>query len=332
MRVGLHTACKAHDPGPTHPDTTGRLEIIERALQGVESVTWESPFAARRAAVQQVHDPSYLDKLEAFCDAGGGPWDADTVASPETWRASLAAAGVAQWVAEEAYTTAPGTRTPFGLTRPPGHHAMYDDAMGFCFFNNVAIAAETLRRDHGAGRVAILDWDVHHANGTEEYVTNTEGTALVSLHQRGLYPGTGTFSSEGHDRALNVPLPSDLGDAGYLRAMEEVVEPALTSFDPAVVLVSCGFDAHQYDVLASQRLTEDGYGLLGDAVKRVAEDLDSGIGFVLEGGYSLDVIGGCATSLVDAFAGDVPNRPPPETDDRLDDAIARARAHPLIDG
>lgn len=330
MRIGLHDACRAHDPGPAHPDAKGRLEALERALENHPSVTWESPFAARRSAVEQVHDPEYLDELEAFCADGGGPWDTDTVASAETWRASLAAAGVAQWVAECALEATPGSNTPFGLTRPPGHHAMYDDAMGFCFFNNVALAAETLSRDHDIDRIAIVDWDVHHANGTEEYVINRDDIALISLHQEHLYPGTGTFSSEIHDLALNVPLPSDLGDAGYLRTMEEVVEPALTAFEPEAILVSCGFDAHSHDVLASQQLSTEGYALLGDAIKRFALDLDAALGFVLEGGYAIDVIGSCAVALVDAFSGSVPERPVERTNPRLTAAIDQARAHPII--
>lgn len=331
MRVGLHNACRGHNPGRAHPDSPGRLEALERALRNHPAVAWASPFAARRSAVEAVHDPDYLDELEVFCADGGGPWDPDTVASPETWRAALASAGVAQWVAEAAVSTAPGAHTPFGLCRPPGHHAMYDTAMGFCFFNNVAIAAETLLADHGVDRVGIIDWDVHHANGTEAYVIDRDDVALVSLHQRGLYPGTGTFRSERHERVLNVPLPSDLDDAAYLRAFEDAVVPAMTGFDPEVLLVSCGFDAHTGDVLASQRVSADGFGLLADAARCLAADLEVGIGLVLEGGYALDIIGNCATAVVDAFAGDPPERPPRSDDDRLATALGQIRGHPLIE-
>lgn len=330
MHVGLNGACRAHDPGQAHPDRPHRLDVIETAVADHDAVTWASPFAARRSAVEQIHDTAYVDELEAFCADGGGPWDPDTVASRDTWRASLAAAGVAQWVAERALTAAPGSGSPFGLTRPPGHHAMYDTAMGFCFFNNVALAAETLRRDHGVDRVGIVDWDVHHANGTEEYVIDREGVALVSLHQRGLYPGTGSLLGEGHDRVLNVPLPSDLDDGGYLRAFEAAVEPAMRGFDPAVVLVSCGFDAHQADVLATQRLSTDGYALLADAVRRLAEAVDAGVGLVLEGGYQLDVLGDCARAVVDGFAGEVPDRPSSGAAPLLEDTLAHAGEHPLV--
>lgn len=331
MRIGLHDACRAHDPGRSHPDSQGRLDALERALREHPATTWTSPFAARRSAIEQVHDPAYLDELETFCADGGGPWDADTVASPETWRAALAAAGVAEWVAEASASTTPGSASPFGLCRPPGHHAMYDDAMGFCFFNNVAIAAEALRTDHGVDRVGIIDWDVHHANGTESYVIDREGVALVSLHQRGIYPGTGTFRGERHDRVLNVPLPSDLRDGDYLRVFESVVTPAMVSFNPEVILVSCGFDAHVGDVLSSQRLSTDGYGLLAGATIDLAEACDAGVGLVLEGGYALDVIGNCARAVVDAFAGDVPTRPEMDDDERLGTAIAQASSHPLLD-
>lgn len=330
MRIGLHDACREHDPGPAHPDAKGRLEVLERHLRDHPAVEWTSPYAARRTAVETVHDPTYLDDLEAFCADGGGPWDADTVASPGTWPASLAAAGVAQWVAVEALETPPGRDTPFGLARPPGHHAMHADAMGFCFFNNVAIAAETLKRDYDVERVAILDWDVHHANGTEEYVINTDGVALISLHQQGLYPGTGSFASEIHECALNVPLPSDLGDAEYLLAIEEVVKPALETFGPDVILVSCGFDAHSHDVLASQQLSTTGYGLLADAIAQEAENLGAGLGFVLEGGYALDVIGDCAVALVEGLGGDVPERPDITAEATVHEALELARNHPLL--
>lgn len=330
MRIGLHSACRDHDPGRAHPDSSARLTAIERALDDHPTASWESPFAARRSAIETVHDPAYLDKLEAFCADGGGPWDPDTVASPETWRAALAAAGVSQWVAEGAVSSDPGPRTPFGLCRPPGHHAMYDTAMGFCFFNNVAIAAQTLFDDHGIERVGIIDWDVHHANGTESYAIDREGVALVSLHQRGLYPGTGTLRSESHDRVLNVPLPSDLGDADYLRAVEVAVAPAMRTFEPEVILVSCGFDAHIRDVLASQRLSSGGFGLLADATRQLSRELDAGCGVVLEGGYALDIIGNCARSVVDAFSGNIPDRPDESVDERLDDALAQVGSHPLL--
>ena len=330
MQIGLHEVCRLHDPGRAHPDTAARLDAIERALEQHPSVEWAAPFAARRPAVETVHDPDYLDELKAFCEAGGGPWDPDTVASSHSWRAALASAGVAQWVAEVAMDTKPGQESPFGLCRPPGHHAMYDTAMGFCFFNNVAIAAETLLRDHSARRVGIIDWDVHHANGTEAYIIERENVALVSLHQRGLYPGTGTLHSEQHDRVLNVPLPNDLDDAAYLTAFDETVVPAMRSFDPEVILVSCGFDAHVRDVLASQRLSTDGFGLLADATRTLATDLHAGVGFVLEGGYALDVIGNCARAVVDAFSGQAPTRPDSSENDRLRRSLDQLATHALL--
>lgn len=331
MRVGINEACFRHDPGRAHPDRRGRLEILRDALAERPSVELVEPAAASRAEVERVHDPDYLDRLLAFIDGGGGAWDPDTVASAATWEAALGAAGLATWASHRALETVPGAATPFALARPPGHHAMYDDAMGFCFVNNVAVGAASLLAETSAERVGILDWDVHHANGTEQFVIETPGTALVSVHERGLYPGTGTFRGETHERALNVPLPTDLGDGAYLHVFEATAVAAMRRFDPDVVLVSCGFDAVASDVLASQQLTPDGYGLLTDAVCRLGRELDCGVGFVLEGGYAIDALAPCAAALADAVAGDVPARPAYEPETELEDVVDRARAHPLID-
>ncbi len=330
MRVGTNEACYRHDPGRAHPDRIGRLEVLRDALSAHHDVRLVEPGPATRAEVERVHDPAYIDDLLAFIDAGGGAWDPDTVASADTWEAALGAAGLATWAANVGRETAPGADTPFALTRPPGHHAMYDDAMGFCFVNNVAVGAASVLEETPAERVGIIDWDVHHANGTESFVIHRPGTALVSLHQAGLYPGTGTFHGESHDRAMNVPLPSDLGDAGYLYAFEETAMAAMRRFDPDLVLVSCGFDAIRTDVLASQELTTDGYNLLADAVARLGRELGCGVGFVLEGGYAVDALGPSATAIADAFAGDVADRPDLDPDDALVDVVQRARAHPLL--
>ncbi|MFW6153522.1 MAG: histone deacetylase family protein, partial [Halobacteriota archaeon] len=205
-----------------------------------------------------------------------------------------------------------------------------DDAMGFCFVNNVAVAAEGVLAKGRADRVGIVDWDAHHANGTQQYVTDQPDAALVSLHQAGLYPGTGRLEATDTDRVVNVALPADLGDAAYLEAFDRTVVPAMSAFDPDVVLVSCGFDPHAKDVLASQRLTADGFGLLAGAVCELADALDAGVGVVLEGGYSLDVIGDCAVAMAEAFAGDVPPRPAYTTNRQLEAVIAEVERHPLV--
>lgn len=330
MLVGMNEVCKRHNPGRVHPDQPGRLTVIERALAECDHTAWSEPNPARRDDIERVHDVRYLDELHAFCTGGGGPWDPDTVASEETWSASLASAGLAIWAARRATKTPPGAETPFALCRPPGHHARADDAMGFCFFNNVAIAAASLLDEGMVERIGIIDWDAHHANGTQQYVQRQPSTALVSLHQRGLYPGTGRLESTDVERILNVPLPSDLGDAEYLHAFEQTVAPAMRAYGPDVLLVSCGFDIHRKDLLASQEVTCDGFGLLADGVKRLARELDVGVGFVLEGGYAMDVLGECATAIADAFAGHVPERPAYHADRRLEEVLEQTGAHPLI--
>lgn len=330
MYVGMNEACRRHDPGRVHPDQPGRLTVIEQAFAACEHTQWAEPHPASRDDIELVHDHAYLDDLRRFCADGGGPWDPDTVASEATWPASLASAGLAIWAAEEAVETSPGIDTPFALCRPPGHHALADDAMGFCFFNNIAVAAASLLDAGAVSRVGIIDWDAHHANGTQQFVQHQPGTSLVSMHQRGLYPGTGRLESANTDRVVNVPLPSDLGDGAYLHAFERTVVPAMTAFDPDVLLVSCGFDIHAKDLLASQELTSDGFGLLADAVQSLATSLGVGVGFVLEGGYAIDILGVCTTAIADACAGDVPPRPVYNVDQRLEEVLNKTDAHPLI--
>ncbi len=327
MDVGVHEDCAAHDPGPSHPDVPERLRILREALAERADTTMHPVEPASREAVEFVHDPAYLDELEAFCADGGGAWDPDTIATPETWPASFASAGIAQWVAQTAAPDRPGSATPFGLSRPPGHHARYDDAMGFCFFNNVAVGADTALRRTDADRVAIVDWDVHHANGTQEFVQRRANTALVSMHERGIYPGTGLETD--HDRIVNVPLPSDLDDETYLGVFQATVAPSIRAFDPDLLLVSCGFDAHHRDVLASQQLTPAGYGALTGAVQEVAATVDAGVGFVLEGGYALEVLEACITAVADACAGDVPPIEP-RRDERVRSVLQQVGEHALV--
>ncbi|HET9244144.1 MAG TPA: histone deacetylase [Gaiella sp.] len=226
---------------------------------------------ATRAQAERVHDASYLDALEARAEMG---WlDGDTLAGPTSWEGALLAAGCAIEAAVEG---------GFALVRPPGHHALPDRAMGFCLVGNVAVAARHAQDELGVERIAIVDWDVHHGNGTEAMFRGDDSVLFVSLHQWPFYPGTGGPGTS-DATTLNVPLPAGSGDAEYAAAFTELVEPAVRGFDPQLVLVSAGFDAHVDDPLAHMEVTEQGF----EELARRSAQLGPRVGAVLEGGYNL---------------------------------------------
>jgi acetoin utilization deacetylase AcuC-like enzyme len=242
---------------------------------------------AERSEIERVHDGAYIDAVDAVLDE---IWlDPDTFACATTWEAATLAAGCAIQAVESG---------GFALIRPPGHHALASSAMGFCIFNNAAIAARHAQRELGLGRVAIVDFDVHHGNGTEALFRQDPTVLVVSLHQWPFWPGSGGPGSS-NEHTVNVPLAAGSDDVEYARAFDEVVEPAVRAFEPDIVLVSAGFDAHRDDPLAGMAVSEVGFRELG----RRCNALAPRVAAVLEGGYNLETLPGLVEAALEGFEG-----------------------------
>jgi acetoin utilization deacetylase AcuC-like enzyme len=250
---------------PTEPHVETRERLL--ALLEVFEVVEGQP--ATRQQIERCHEPAYLDRLKAL--EARTLLDPDTVASETSWEAALLAAGC---------SLAAVDRDGFALVRPPGHHALPGRAMGFCLLNNAAIAARYAQEELGLGRIAIVDWDVHHGNGTQEIFWDDDSVLFVSMHQWPFYPGSGG-PGEGNETTVNVPLQAGSDDTDYLLAFEETVDPAVRGFEPELVLVSAGFDAHVDDPIAGMHVTADGFRELA---RRTAA-LGPRVASILEGGY-----------------------------------------------
>jgi acetoin utilization deacetylase AcuC-like enzyme len=297
-RFAEHTTPPGHPEGP---ERAGVFDAVAKAFAAGGGVV-RPPRPAVHEELARVHTADYLASLEKIA---GRPamLDPDTFTSPQSYEIALLAAGAAVDAARESYRSRSATLT---LVRPPGHHAEADRAMGFCLFNNVAVAAAALRAD-GAARVAIVDIDVHHGNGTQNSFYSDPTVLYISSHQFPYYPGTGdaaeTGAGPGRGATLNVPLAAGATDDIYLRAYERKVVPALDAFQPDIVLVSAGYDAHERDPLAGMRVTVSGFsriaGLLKDAAQRHCQGR---MAWITEGGYHLVALRECLEATIDVLS------------------------------
>jgi acetoin utilization deacetylase AcuC-like enzyme len=292
-----------HEGPPGHPERWQRVAAVTDAIRNSthDVVEIEAP-EVDVALLETIHSRSYIDEIRVFCAAGGGALDPDTFAVPASWQAAIHAAGAGP-AAVDALRNGEGTA--FVAVRPPGHHAERRQAMGFCLFNNVAITASYLK--HMRERVAIVDWDVHHGNGTQHSFYQDPDVLYISLHEFPLYPGTGWVDDLGGGRGrgttVNIPLPSGTIAASHLAAFDQLAMPTLRQFEPSWILVSSGYDAHRDDPLGGLSLESHHYGWMSKALGSVVS-ANRIISF-LEGGYDLAALGSGAVATVDGIVGRV---------------------------
>jgi acetoin utilization deacetylase AcuC-like enzyme len=303
MRLYVSPRVIEHTPPPGHPERPERAEVFARVAvaAGESGVDVREPEPASREALERVHAADYVDRIAATAGRAA-MLDPDTYTSPESYEVALLGAGAAAEAADHAWRRGePG----LALVRPPGHHAEAGKAMGFCLFNNVAVAAASLRAGE-ADRVAIVDIDVHHGNGTQAIFYDDPSVLYVSSHQFPYYPGTGaageTGDGSGVGATLNLPMGAGTTDAGFLEAYETTVVPALERFRPDAILVSAGFDGHELDPLGGWRLSTEGYRtvmvMLDEAAARLC---GRRIAVVTEGGYHLEALSDCLTATIDVL-------------------------------
>jgi len=296
-----HDAGLAHDV-PGHPERPARIVALEAEMERNDWFGWERVEAPRatRDELSRVHPPSHVDMVAELSARGGGAIDLDTSAVAGTYEAALRAAGGGVALVDALLRD--GEPCGVSAQRPPGHHAEAARAMGFCFFNNVAVAAAHARAVHGADRVLILDWDVHHGNGTNAIFHADPSVLFCSIHEWPLYPGTGPESDAGSGAGegftVNMPVPGGSGDAVHGSLVEHVVAALIRAWGPQLVLVSAGFDAHRADPLATCRLTEAGFAGMTASLRRACADVGAPIGVVLEGGYAVDALAASMAAVV----------------------------------
>jgi acetoin utilization deacetylase AcuC-like enzyme len=300
-----HPSSLQHETGP-HPEQPARIVAIERELEARNWLGFErvrSP-AVERSVLTAVHPELHVASIEQLCARGGGQIDFDTVVSEGSCEAARHAAGGAVRMVDLLLDGS--AATAFSAHRPPGHHASEARSMGFCLFNNVAVAARYALRERGLQRVMILDWDVHHGNGTNDIFHAENQVLFVSIHQSPLYPGTGPArdvgSGPGRGYTVNLPVPPGSGDDVFRSLVDRVAVPLVQAFEPQLLLISAGYDAHHEDPLAECRVTEEGYAAMTHSLRGAADSLGVPVGAVLEGGYALGALARSVAATMEALA------------------------------
>jgi acetoin utilization deacetylase AcuC-like enzyme len=307
-----HPSSLEHDTGG-HPENARRIVAIERALAERDWLGWDvrlSP-AASREQIAAVHSARHVERIEAICARGGGMIDMDTVVSPGSYAAALHAAGGCVALVDALMDgSADAPVAGASLHRPPGHHAEPEQAMGFCLFDNVAVGAQHALDAHGPRRVMILDWDVHHGNGTNAIFHARDDVLFCSIHQSPLYPGTGPASDvgsgPGEGFTVNLPVPGGSGDEVFLSHVAHVVRPLALAYEPDLLLVSAGYDAHADDPLASCVVTDAGFAGMAALMRACAVQLGVPLGIVLEGGYDLAALSRSLVATLEAVGAPEP--------------------------
>ncbi len=299
-----------HDTGPGHPERPERIRVlVDMIRQRPTEVTLVPPRLATADELALVHEGWHVERVAATREMPRYAFDADTPTSPESYEVARLAAGGFLALLDE--IVAGRLDNGFALVRPPGHHAERTRAMGFCLFNNVAVGAEYLRRRHGVERVLIVDWDLHHGNGTQHIFERDPSVLYLSTHQYPYYPGTGAADEvgqgEGKGGTVNLPFPAGFGDAEYAEAFRQVIEPVARQFAPQFVLISAGFDCHARDPLGGMVVTETGFRSMTRLLLQIADDCSGGrCAAILEGGYDLLAIRDSAAAVIDELRGERP--------------------------
>lgn len=308
-----HPAYLDHDTGLGHPERSDRLTAVMEFIKGqpwFNTLERLTPHLAAREWIESIHAPRYVDRVQEACRRGLTYVDVfDVGICPESYEVAQLAVGGVLMLADKVVDRT--VDNGFALVRPPGHHAEQDLALGFCLFNNVAIAARYLQRHHGLEKIAILDWDVHHGNGTQHSFEEDPSVLYISLHQYPFYPGTGSHSETGKGRGsgatLNCPMSAGAGDEDYRAAFVDRILPKLHGFQPQLVLISAGFDAHAADPLAQINLSTGFFGWMTARMMEIADRYAEGrLIAMLEGGYSLEALPRCVGAHLAVLTGIAP--------------------------